>query len=221
MNLFERFFHKTAQSTMIRRLQKLFKGKFIGKRGYDSNGRLRVYYFILPHGLSIIKEDFIFETSQPSLKSASVEHDLGLSEIRNKLESYEMVESYYSENYLQNCSLEDGLQKLLPLRELNSDGAIRIKTKVGAFWAAIEYERRKKPPEKYIEKFTDYYLKSEITAVFYICEGEEIVNLIARTDKEVGHDFGAKIYTTMKKDCDGKGKNLPFKNSKGDVFNLK
>ena len=220
-SLSERFFSKTAQATMIRRLQKLLKGKFIAKSGHDCNGRLQVYYCLSAYGLDVIKEDFIFETSGASFKSASIEHDLGLSEIRNKLESYEMMESYYSENYLQNCSLEDGLQKLLPLRELNADAAVRIKTNHGSFWAAIEYERRKKSPGKYIKKFTDYYLRSEIAAVFYICEGEEIVNLITKVDKEVGQDFGVKIYTTMRKDMVGKEKRLPFKNSKGDVFYLK
>ena len=219
-SLFERFFPKVAQTTMVRRLQKLTKGKFIGKNGHDCNGRLQIYYFLSPHGLCVIEDDFIFETFQPFFKSSSIEHDLQLSQIRNQLESYEMVENYYSENYLQNCLLEDGRQKLLPLRELNSDAAIRVKTNNGKFWAAIEYERRKKSSSKYIKKFIDYYLRPEVTGVFYICGGEEIVRLITRSDKEAGQEFGAKIFTTLRKNVRGKGKDLPFKNSQGDVFNL-
>ena len=37
-SLFERFFPKVAQTTMVRRLQKLTKGKFIEKNGHDCNG---------------------------------------------------------------------------------------------------------------------------------------------------------------------------------------
>ena len=78
-----------------------------------------------------------------------------------------MVENYYSENHLQNCLLEDGRQKLLPLRELNSDAAIRVKSNNGKFWAAIEYERRKKSSSKYIKKFIDYYLRAAQFFVFF------------------------------------------------------
>ena len=121
----------------------------------------------------------------------------------------------------QNCLLEDNLERLFPLRMLNADGAIRIKTPSGSFWASIEYERRKKSFEKYVKKLTDYYLQPEITAVFYICEKKEIEKIITNIDREIGHEFKAKIYTTMQENVISQNKKVPFKNSQGDVFNLK
>ena len=205
-SLFERFFPKVAQTTMVRRLQKLTKGKFIEKNGHDCNGRLQVYYFLSPHGLRVIEDDFIFETFQPFFKSSSIEHDLQLSQIRNQLESYEMVENYYSENHLQNCLLEDGRQKLLPLREINSDAAIRVKTNNGKFWAAIEYERRKKSSSKYIKKFIDYYLQpASYRRILYLWRGGN-----SQIDYQVRQRSGTGIWGknihNAEKECKRKGK---------------
>ena len=220
-NIYRRFFPQVAKSIMVRRLQKLIKGKFIGKTGRNFNNRLQVYYFLLPYGLEVVRPSFTFDIATPYFKSGAIDHDLELAEIRMGLETYPMVERFYSENYLQNCCLEDDLQELIPLRELNSDGAILVKTEDGQFFAAIEYERSKRTYGKYVEKFTDYYLSQSITAVFYICEGREITNFIAKIDREVKHSFKAKIYTTIRKNMAEKEKKLPFKNSKGDVFNLR
>ena len=220
-SIFKQFFPEKDKSTMVKRLQNLLKGRFIDKRGHDLKGRIRIYYSLLPNGFNTIRQDFVFDGLNPHFKSGSVEHDLELSEIKNELQAYKMVEKYYSENYLQNCSLEENPQKLLPLRELNTDAAIWIHTYHGRFLAGIEYERRKKSIGKYTEKFTDYYLKSEITAVFYICEGREISNLIAKVDKEVGQDFRPKIYTTMRENVAKNKTGLPFINSRGDIFTLK
>ena len=219
--IFENFFSKRAQNTMVGRLQKLFREKLIGKSGCDLNGRMQIYYSLKLKGFKAIEQDFIFDTPDPYLKSDSIEHDLEICEIRNKLESYEMVDQYYSENYLQNCCFGEKSQVLLPLRELNADAGIVIKTNDGKFTAAVEYERRRKTADKYAKKFNDYYLRDDITAVFYICETKEIAKMIAKVDREIGAGFRAKIYTTMREDMSHLEKKLPLKNSNEDIFILK
>ena len=220
-SIFKRFFSEKDKSTMVKRLQKLSKERFIDKSGHNLKGRIQIYYSLLPNGFNTIRQDFVFDGLNPHFKSDSVEHDLELSEIKNELEDYKMVEKYYSENYLQNCSMEENPKRFLALKELNSDAAIWINTDYGRFLAVIEYERRKKSIGKYTKKFTDYYMKTEITVVFYICEGREIANLIAKVDKEVGQDFTAKIYTTMRENVPKNKRGLPFINSRGDIFTLK
>ena len=221
VTIHERFFSENSRCTTVKRLQKLLAAGFLRKKGQNVNGKLAAYYFLSPKGFEMIKHNYTLNSSKPTFKSDSIEHDLELSLLRNRLEKFTMLKNYYSENYLQNCLLDAGEEKLFPFRDLRSDAVLSLELNQGSISVALEYERTKKTENRYIKKLVDYHLKNNITAVFYVCKNRRIRDFIEIIGQGIDGKFSSKIYTALSEKIPEMENIMEFKKLNKEVFILK
>lgn len=220
-DIFTNFFANTSKKACIIRMQKLVRSKHLKKEGISNNGRLNIIYSLTDKSFSKIRESLILNGVQTKFKSDSYLHDLELTKFRLILEKFQMIESYYSENYLQCCYLGENTKNLVPYRSINSDAALKVKVNNGHFFVSLEYERSIKNRNRYAQKFLDYYLNSSITAVLYLCANKKVQNAITTIDKEVCQKYKPKIFTLNVESLPSKVENLPFTNLENGTFNLR
>jgi len=216
----DRFFDNLHISTCFLRLQKLSNYEFIEKIAISQGGKLKTYFTLTKLGLKEVCDFYDINKSSIRLKTDSLEHDLKLSYLRNKLESCKKIKSYYSENYLHGCSLAEDYERLSPIRDINADAALHINGKSGDFLVSFEYERTLKNPSRYNKKLTDYYFNNSITAVFYLCESEVIERSIRKADRIASKGFSPKVFTFTTEKMKKANGNFSFSNQNNKVFQL-
>jgi DNA-binding Lrp family transcriptional regulator len=220
-NILDKFFLKSSKQACVKRMQKLVKAQLIEKFGICHNNKTAIAYSLKDKSFMMIKHQLDLDGTQIKMKSDAIYHDIELSRLRVMLESFEMVQGFYPENRLQSCLLGEYDTDLMPFRKINSDAALKIRTKKGSFFAAFEYERSIKQRSRYAKKFLDYYLDHSIPAVFYFCESKSVQNIIREVDKAVSQKHDPKVFTFCKENVQDYKNELPFINSKNGTFLLK
>lgn len=216
-----RFFKNNHRSVAHDRLTKLSKAGFLQKESTLHAGAQTLFYLITDKGMKAFGKQFKYEITSPSYKSDSINHDLGLVEVRNRLESLGMVVEYLSESVLQSCNGLIESEEFGAFSMLNSDAALVIETKEEKYQVALEYEVSDKMESRYVDKLTDYYLSPSVDAVFYICGNSKIEKLIRKIDGLVGEKYEGKVYTCLEENIQSHRDDLPFLNRKNTLFLLK
>lgn len=181
---------KDINSTRIR-LYKLKKAGFL-KAHYSNDHPKKI-------ALSITKKtfsDFINngDCIRKELGSGKVEHDLALVDIRHIISKSEQVKQYLSENELQSFDTYYSGKTFSPFIRLRTDAVIEHRPRDISYWVAIEYEASKKSLGRYKELLRSYYSAVDIPAVLYICESNQIQNMIMREEKLLKPKEGFKFY---------------------------
>ena len=216
------FFTHTSRNSCTKRMQKLITYGLVGKTGYNKDSkRLQVAYYLTQKGYRVIKDNLCLLRDTATFKSDSIEHDIQLSEIREKVSKLNSVERYYSENAIKNLDLGVFEEKIRPYKVLRSDAVLELNLEDESFFVALEYERERKQESKYRRKIRDYYLESSALAAFYICKEPAIIKTIRKVDKEVSQKFdNPKIYTILEKDFQNTEGKLAFRNSENGIFHI-
>lgn len=154
------------------------------------------------------------------ISSDSVTHDLGLVQVRERLEKTKMLTKYFSESMLQSCGQFSENEKLAAFVRSNSDAAIGIQTPKNRFYAALEYEVSDKLESRYAKKLTEYYYSPTLSAVFYVCGDANIEKLIRKVDADVGATFEPKVFTCLEETIHNVVGALPFINRVNAMFSL-
>lgn len=215
------FFNGAHRSTAHDRLSKISKAGYLVKSSILHLGAQTIFYAITNKGVQCFSNLYKYEITSPAFKSDSVNHDLGLVEIRKRLEKTNMVVEYLSESVLQSCIGLAESEKFRAFSILNSDAALAIDTKKHQYQVALEYEISDKQESRYAKKLTDYYFAPSVAAVFYICGNARIENLIRKVDAEVGQKFEAKVFACQENIFHRESESLPLHNRKNAIFHLK
>ena len=216
-----RFFELTKQPTVHYRLGRLIKDGYLSKYGQTRNGPLIFVYGLKGKGFDKAREGYRFEIAEPYFKSDSPLHDISLTDVRVRLEKYQMFADYISENMLQACSGLANSPEYQPFAQINSDAVLVLKGPNKKFRVALEFEASSKKGFRYRKKLMQYYLSPEIVAVFYVCRDRHIENLIRNADAEFESQFESKIYTCQEDVVHSGISPLPFTNRKNATFLLK
>lgn len=191
----KRFFSDVSSQAAHRRLEQLSRENLLSKfyTKWD-NGRI-VVYGITEKGINAFAKSYPYEVTGKSFKSDSINHDLGLVRVRERLEKTKSVVKYFSESMLQNCPVLANDDRLRAFSIANSDAALAIEAKCKKFQVALEYEASRKDLSRYSKKLTEYYFSKSVALVLYVCESREIENLIWLADKEVCQNQSVKVFT--------------------------
>ena len=160
-----------------KRLQKFCRYKYLHRKAHRVNKQFTNVFSLTPLGF----KDFITEKNAKGkhLKSDTIDHDLKLIEIANRIQSGKRVNAYYTENALK-CDFEVwDRQCLEAVKEVHPDAIARVHFPNGEYSVAIEYEARLKNPTRYEDLFYRYREKGgAVPGIFYICANSRILNKI-------------------------------------------
>jgi hypothetical protein len=126
------------------------------------------------------------------LTSDSVEHDLGLVDLRFCIRSLRKVICYHTENEMQTWRQHHDAE-LQRISKLNSDAVIAIHYSSGKLLIPIEYESTMKSPSRYKDIVRKYYGSSDVVIAAYFCKNQEILNRIKAQEMNFSEGNEAKI----------------------------
>jgi len=187
-------FPETSLDTIRCRLKKLEIVRLLKVWPYLIDRKYRALYEVTQKGLSAFQTDYPFEIKGGPKRSDSVFHDLKLFQIRKAFGRLNMVEEYYTESVLQTCGEFNRSAEWRDFVALNSDAAIRIKSKNENIFGSIEYESAKKAIDRYRMKLRDYYTRPNAELILYVCENKETASVIQKVDIELSAKDKSKLF---------------------------
>ena len=216
-----KFFAKNHESAARNRINLLSKHGYLKSIGTDSNGRLHKCVCPTEKAWSMIANSWDYEVDRPHFRSESIEHDFRLAEVSLKFEKLTLFQSFATENLLQSSSYLASHAYYRDLVNIQSDAALSMKDAEGTeFLYAIEFEISKKSPDRYRQKLGAYYKAGGIDGVIYICGSQEVLDLIARTDREIRTNEASVVYLGSEDDVLKSNEKMIFKASDGAGIGL-
>lgn len=215
-----KFFYNASVPTVYIRLDKLRKSGWLTKTFVLWKNKRCSVFGITDKGILQIVDLYRYKLTRSEFKSDSITHDLGLVNLRERLEKTKMLAEYFSESTLQSCGQFSEHEKLSAFVRSNSDAALIIQTPKNKFYAALEYEVSDKLESRYAKKLTEYYYSSTVGAVFYVCGDASIEKIIRKADADVGANFEPKVFTCLEETIHKTTGSLPFINRANAMFSL-
>lgn len=206
-----RHFPKTAARVARRRIRNLaLQGYFkLGHVGVADNVHRTVQP--LPELWPLIDEKWPFAVDRPHYKSESIEHDVRMTELLMRFEKLKTYRSFFTENLLQSSSILATDPRFRDLENIQPDGILTVQDLNGALKTyAVELELSKKVPERYQQKFINYYLARGIDAVLYVTSNTLIEAVVARADREIGKDRDSIVRFLSEKNALASGPTMSF-----------
>lgn len=156
-----------------------------------------ILYELSSEGVAFTKSIHRFDFDQIPPRTYSREHDVGLTALRQVLETKKSVEQYIPENILQ-CSPEVREQpQFKSFLDLMSDAVLTLKIQDKIKIGALEYEPTAKWIERYRDKVLNYYVRSDIGFVLYVCKNEATIQAIRTIENEIKPNGATKVYFSL------------------------
>jgi hypothetical protein len=163
-------------------------------------------------GIEEIRNMYPGELQIKVLKSYCVEHDLTLFKIRQRLEKLAMTKQYLTENMLQSLIEVKNSSQFSEFAKLNSDAAVVIKTNEGELNIAVEFENSEQAKGRYTSKFRNYYVRSEIHFVIYVCSRPQLMKNMGEIDRSLRGEGNHKIFFCLLDEVLKPSESLVFEN---------
>ncbi|MBY0314738.1 MAG: hypothetical protein K2Q26_04420 [Bdellovibrionales bacterium] len=213
-------YHNRSHQALYKRLNLLIKSGYLyANYNKELCGRL-VYSLTLKSFRDFIRIDpnsFL----RGQLQSNSILHDLDLVNIRQRLESLDTVEAYYSENVLRSGINLPEDELLSDLKLHNFDAILKIRKQNQSYLFALEYERTIKFSERYRKYFEKLYSNPTIGGVLYICRDSKVLNHIQQIEESVlAKNWPKFFYSTLPEVIDSNS-SLAFYNLRKEKIVLK
>lgn len=226
------FLNKVATSTQIQRdIFKSISHQAMYKRlnlliglgyltaNYHRELKGRLVYSLTKKSL----EEFVIGNSSSELRqqlqSNSVLHDLDLVDIRSKIKSFIMVETYYTENLIRSGITLIDSEQIKEFRNFYFDAIVKLNKAGKIHFLALEYERTLKFSSRYQDYFKKVYSRPEVSAILYICQNQKVLQKIQGFEqKEIQNNWPKVFYATL--DAILTNSNIIFLNLKGEKITL-
>jgi hypothetical protein len=190
-----RHFPKTNEIVVRRRIRRLADAGYLKIGVIDLAGKVVRVVQPLPAMWPVISEKWQFAVDTPHFKSESPEHDVRMAEVFMRLEKLTSYRSFFTENLLQSSTALAEDPRFKDAARIQSDGALTVVDAKGVSKIyAVELELSKKTPDRYRQKFIDYYLAHSLDGVLYVSPEREVVSLVARIDQEISRDRDSIVH---------------------------
>lgn len=190
-----RFFSPTQRSVASRRVWNLCRVGCLRPDAFMSSGKIVRYFESTPKAYRLVRASWPIEVDDPHFRSESPQHDIRLGDCRFVFEGLPTFAEFYPENLLQSSSFLQDDPLTNQLARLQADAALLLSVKNGIDRVyGVELEISKKSPERYRGKLIDYYISNVVDGVLYICGDLQILNAVARADKEVRTHRRSKVH---------------------------
>lgn len=216
--IIQRYFSKTDESAAYRRIRALCAERFLKQEYVPLGNRAIKSVSVTEQAWPIISEQWSIDIDSPHFKSESPYHDIRMADVAARFERLTSFRSLMTENLLQSSSALAENPLYRDLRLLQADGALSLNGPDGRpYLYGIELEVSKKTQERYNEKLTSYYRASGIDGVVYVCSNQEIMNLVARSDRQIRTGKDSIVYLGLESSVLESKEKIYFKNveSKG------
>jgi len=159
--------------------------------------RKAILYELTHEGVLLAKSFYELEFDQTPSRSYAYEHDVGLVSLRELFQSKQSVQRYIPENILQCCPSARENDKFKSFSEMMSDAVVVIKIQDKFKIGALEFEPTVKKIERYRDKVLNYYVKSDISFILYVCSNKTAIDAIQSIENEIKPDGGTKMYFAL------------------------
>lgn len=179
-----------------------------------------IFYELTSEGVSLSRSLYKLDFDQNPSRAYSYEHDAGLTDLRQILEAKKSVETYTPENILQCCPVVREQSQFKPFVDMMSDAVLTVKTSERIKTGALEYEPTAKWIERYRDKVLNYYVKSNIGFVLYICKSETTIQAIRTIEDEIKPEGATKIYFSLFENVLASKDKVIFENRNRAIFEI-
>ncbi|MGE3263359.1 MAG: replication-relaxation family protein [Bacteriovoracia bacterium] len=215
------FFSSVARQTFAARLLKLTRYGFLDRKVVSPlDAKSYAVYSITPKALAVVKARYPFRIVKDYCKSDSVEHDVELVNVRNRLRALRSVAAHYTENMLQACEDFTNTDSLAAFKKQNTDAALAIRKNGKITVVGLEFERSEKAFGRYTKKLFSYYADSSTAVVFYVCRSLAIQRVVARAEASIMGSNRPRCFYALLENVLKQSEKCTFKNLKGDTITL-
>lgn len=156
-----------------------------------------IFYELSDDGVDFVKSIYPVSFDRSPSRAYSYKHDVGLVNLRQLFQEKPPVSQYIPENVLQCCPSVRDSESYRPFAEMMSDAVIVLQMQDKIKIGALEFEPTAKSRERYWDKILNYYVKSDIKFVLYVCTSETTINVIRSIEDEIKPDGAVKIYFSL------------------------
>jgi hypothetical protein len=160
-----RFFPNSSLSATRRRLRKLEAKNYLRRITGHEDGLL---------GWAVTLNSakaFDFKTIKTRFNKNALDHDLAISELRQRMETAFKIHHWINEHYLKSATpkRQNGFRKTA---DSVPDSLISIETNAGIRIIALEMELSRKSKSRYFRIFERYAQRTNVNWIWYIVENE-------------------------------------------------
>lgn len=215
------YFPSVARQNVARRFAKLVRYGFLERRIVCSAdlGDFPAYS-ITPKALEVVKARYPIRIVKDYFKSDSVEHDIELVNVRNRLRMLRSVVNYYTENVLQACEDFSATDALVAFKKQNTDAALEIRKNGRVNIIGLEFEKSEKAFDRYARKLRSYYSEPHAAVILYVCRNAAIQRTLARAEASVMGLQRPRCFYAFLVDVLQANEKCTFMNLKGDTITL-
>lgn len=215
-----KFFANFHRSVCHERMSKLVKFGLLQKAVTHTDKGWILYYGSTEKGLKYVVTNSSRDITDPDFKSDSVNHDIGLVDVRERLSKSKLLAEYLSESVLQSCKSLRESEDFRSFVNINSDAALVINGKNSRYTVALEYEISDKAESRYSKKILEYHLASRVEVVLYVCRNAKIENLIRKVDSDISANYKEKVFTCLEENFHNSTTELAFSNRSNAIYRL-
>jgi len=213
-------FSNTRQQVTYRRLLKFLLGGYIERIFLPHGDRYMSAYSLSENGLKKLVEVKGVQMARYQLRSNSIDHDLALVEIGERLKNAGGVVKYLTENILRSTIDYDEAWRYRDFVQNCSDACLEIERDDRIIRIAVEYESTLKSNERYERKFMDYRLSNNIGIVFYICESINVWNRLEKLLLGIATHNNLFVYFALRQDLFSPSNEVIFKGPGSRIFQM-
>jgi hypothetical protein len=193
-------FPKLDTGNVTHRLIRLLELGYLADYQDRRYERKAILYELTDEGVLLAKSFYEMEFDQRPSRSYTYEHDVGLVNLRKLFQEKKSVQRYITENILQCCPATRENDKFKSFSEMMCDAVIVIKLQDKFKIGALEYEPSVKKMERYRDKVLNYYVKSDISFVLYVCSNLAAIETIKSVENELKPNGATKMYFALYED---------------------
>lgn len=188
-------FPSVVKSRVSKVIGGLQRKKYLEARLFDTEEQNNVLiYSLTDASKSKVCQTYPVKIESEIRRSDAIAHDLTLADIRNSLETKDMIVRYIPENVLQCCVNVKDAAFIKPFAEVRSDAVVGINTKTGIIYGALEYEPSPKTSARYEKKLLEYYLRTDIRLVMYVHTHDWLIKQIRHAEEKIGQTQASKVF---------------------------
>lgn len=217
----QKFFEFRHESASRNRIKALVKNGLLNLNPIESKGVVLKCISLAEKAWPLIRETWPFEVQTPYFKSESPDHDFRLVNLSMRFEKLILFDDLVTENLLQSSEEFKSNPEFKDISNLQADGALKLKDFEGTeFLYSLEFESSKKSLDRYVKKLEGYYRAGGIDGVLYICSSQEILDVLARIDRQVCTTASSIVYLSLEKDVLESTGKLIFRTQNGVSIGL-
>lgn len=176
-----RFFPNSSISATRRRLRKLEAKNYLRRITGHEDGLLGWVVTLFS------AKTFAFKAIKTRFNKNTLEHDLAISELRQRMEASFKIHLWINEHYLKSTKPKhpDAFRKIA---DSVPDSLISVETNAGPRIIALEMELSRKSKSRYFRIFERYGQRTNVNWIWYIVESEGL----GKTLIALWNDFRAR-----------------------------